>query len=277
MNMHSSAGEQRVAIVTGAGGGVGRATAIRLGVEGVAVVAADLRDDAAEETARLVEAAGGVALAIRTDVADEASVARTVAAAVTQFGRLDYLHNNAAALSAEVYGRDHQIHDLDLSVWNTTLGVNATGALLGIKHAVPQMQRSGGGSIVSTVSIAALHGGNDHASYGVSKAAIVALTHYTAAMYGRDSIRCNAVAPGLVMSDTTRAALSERELAKYAAERALPWASDPKDIAATVVWLLGDESRCITGQTIVVDSGIMARRPRDSMVSWESFLRGSPG
>ena len=265
--MHSSAGEQRVAIITGAGGGVGRATARRLGAEGVAVVAADLRYDAAEETTRLIVAAGGAALARHTDVSDEASVATTIASAVTEFGRLDYLHNNAAALGADVYGRDHQIHDLDLSVWNTTLGVNATGALLGIKHAVPQMQKCGGGSIVSTVSVAALHGGDDHASYGVSKAAIVALTQYTAAMYGRDCIRCNAVAPGLVMSDTTRAALSERELAKYAAERALPWASDPEDIAATVVWLLGDESRCITGQTIVVDSGIMTRRPRDSMVA----------
>jgi NAD(P)-dependent dehydrogenase (short-subunit alcohol dehydrogenase family) len=94
-------------------------------------------------------------------------------------------------------------------------------------------------------------------------------------MYGKEGIRCNAVAPGLVMSDTTRGALNERELAKYAAERALPWPSEPEDIAATVVWLMGDESRCITGQTIVVDSGIMARRPRDSMASWEQYLRES--
>ena len=270
-------GERRVAIVTGAGAGVGRATAVRLGRDGVAVVAADLRYDAAEETARLVEAAGGVALAQHTDVADEAAVADTVAAALAAFGRLDYLHNNAAALGADVYGRDHEIHDLDLSVWNTTLGVNATGALLGIKHAVPAMRRAGGGSIVSTVSIAALHGGADHAAYGVSKAAIVALTQYAAAMYGKDRIRCNAVAPGLIMSATSLSALSEREFAKYAAERALPWASEPEDIAATVVWLLGDESRCITGQTIVVDSGIMTRRPRDSMVAWEAYLQGSIG
>ena len=270
-------GERRVAIVTGAGAGVGRATAVRLGRDGVAVVAADLRYDAAEATARLVEAAGGVALAQHTDVADEAAVADTVAAALAAFGRLDYLHNNAAALGADVYGRDHEIHDLDLSVWNTTLGVNATGALLGIKHAVPAMRRAGGGSIVSTVSIAALHGGADHAAYGVSKAAIVALTQYAAAMYGKDRIRCNAVAPGLIMSATSLSALSEREFAKYAAERALPWASEPEDIAATVVWLLGDESRCITGQTIVVDSGIMTRRPRDSMVAWEAYLQGSIG
>jgi NAD(P)-dependent dehydrogenase (short-subunit alcohol dehydrogenase family) len=277
MTNHSASGERRVAIVTGAGAGVGRATALRLGVEGVAVVAADLRFDAAEETARLVEAAGGVARAHHTDVSDEAAVVDTIAMAVHQFGRLDYLHNNAAALSAEVYGRDQEIHDLDLAVWNTTLGVNATGALLGIKHAVPEMRRAGGGSIVSTVSIAALHGGADHAAYGVSKAAIIALTQYAAAMYGKDRIRCNAVAPGLIMSATSLSALSEREFAKYAAERALPWASEPEDIAATIVWLLGDESRCITGQTIVADSGIMARRPRDSMVAWESYLQGSSG
>jgi NAD(P)-dependent dehydrogenase (short-subunit alcohol dehydrogenase family) len=196
-----------------------------------------------------------------------------VAATVAAFGRLDHLHNNAAALGPEVYGRDGKIHDLDLEVWNATLGVNTTGALLGIKHAVPAMRRAGGGSIVSTVSVAALHGGADHAAYGVSKAAVVNLTQYAASMYGADGIRCNAVAPGLILSETSLAVLDERQLAKYAAERSLPWAADPDDIASVVVWLLGDESRCVTGQTIVVDSGLMARRPQDSMVAWERHLR----
>jgi NAD(P)-dependent dehydrogenase (short-subunit alcohol dehydrogenase family) len=266
---------RRVAIVTGAGSGVGRATALRLASQSVAVLVADLRLTAAIETVRLVESSGGVAIESETDVSDEASVADMVTTAVSEFGRLDYLHNNAAALGTDVYGRDLRVHELDLDVWNRTLAVNTTGALLGIKHAVPAMKRAGGGSIVSTVSVAALHGGDDHASYGVSKAAVVSLTRYVASMYGPDRIRCNAVAPGLILSETSIAALGERELAAFAAERALPWAADPEDIAATVVWLLGDESRCITGQTIVVDSGIMVRRPRDTMASWEAVLAGA--
>jgi len=264
----------RVAIVTGAGAGVGRATACRLGREGVAVVAADIRLDAARETAQLVEAAGGTALGHRTDVSDEGEVAAMVAAAVATFGRLDYLHNNAAALGPDGYGSDWAIHDLDLAVWNKTLGVNTTGAFLGIKHAVPAMRDAGGGSIVSTVSVAAFEGGFDHAAYGVSKAAIVNLTQYAASMYGADLIRCNAVAPGLILSETALAALDERDLAMFAAECSLPWSADPEDIAAVVVWLLGDESRCVTGQTITVDSGMMARRPQDSMIAWEQYLKG---
>ena len=273
MSTHAPQAPRRVAIVTGAGAGVGRATALRLGRQGVAVVAADLRVDAADETAALVLHEGGEALGVGTDVSDEAAVIDMVATAVRAYGRLDHLHNNAAALGPDVYGRDGTIHELELDVWNTSLGVNATGALLGIKHAVPQMQRGGGGSIVSTVSVAGLHGGADHAAYGVSKAAIISLTQYTASMYGKDSIRCNAVAPGLILSDTARAVLNDRHLAKYAAERSLPWAADPEDVAAAVVWLLGDESRCVTGHTLVVDSGMMARRPQDSMVAWERYVR----
>lgn len=194
--------------------------------------------------------------------------------AMTRFGRLDYLHNNAAALGADVYGRDLGIAELDLEVWERSMAVNARGALLGTKHAVPAMRSTGGGSIVNTVSVAALHGGDDHAAYGASKAAVVALTRYIASMYGPDKIRANAVAPGLIMSDTARAALSDDDLAAFAAERALPWAAETDDIAAVVAWLFSDESRCITGQTIVVDSGIMARRPRDAMASWEAVLAG---
>jgi NAD(P)-dependent dehydrogenase (short-subunit alcohol dehydrogenase family) len=268
---------ERVAVVTGAGAGVGRATARRLGAEGVAVLAADIRLEAAEETARLVEADGGTARGHRTDVSSEAEVAAMVAAAVEAFGRLDHLHNNAAALGADVYGRDRTIDDLDLGVWNTTLSVNTTGALLGIKHAAPAMRDAGGGSIVTTTSVAAFEGGFDHAAYGVSKAAIVSLTQYAASMYGADRIRVNAVAPGLILSDTALAALNDRHLAMFAAECSLPWCAEPDDIAAAVVWLLGEESRCITGQTVVVDSGMMARRPQDSMITWERYLRGEPG
>jgi NAD(P)-dependent dehydrogenase (short-subunit alcohol dehydrogenase family) len=265
----------RCAVVTGAGAGVGRATALRLAAEGAAVVVADIAAEAARGTVDLISQAGGEAVDQVTDVSDEESVRAMVARAVETYGRLDILHNNAAALSADVYGRDLGVVELDLQVWNRAMAVNAGGVLLGCKHAVPAMRASGGGSIVSTVSVAAFHGGDDHAAYGSSKATVTALTRYVASMYGRDAIRCNAVAPGLIMSQTARAALSEEQLAEFAIERALPWAAEPEDIAAVVTWLCSEEARGITGQTIVVDSGILSRRPRDVMAAWGEYLAES--
>ena len=259
----------RVAIVTGAANGVGRATAQRFAAEGAAVVVADLDADGADRVAAAISTDGRRAIGVGVDVADETAIAAMVAAAVDHFGRLDILHNNAAALGADVYPHDLAIESLSLDIWNRTLDVNATGVLLGCKHAVPAMRTSGGGAIVNTASVAALHGGDDHAAYGTSKAAVVAITRYVASMYGPDRIRCNAVAPGLIMSDTARAALSEEQLAEFAAERALPWAAEPEDIADVVAWLASDESRCVTGQTIVADSGLIVRRPRDVIARWE--------
>jgi len=269
--------EGRVGIVTGAGSGVGRATALRLAAEGGSVVVADVRGDAAAETVALIESAGGRALAVTTDVRSEEAVRAMVAAAVDRFGRLDILHNNAAALGPDVYGRDLDIEHLDLEVWEQTLAVNARGVFLSVKHAIAPMRASGGGSIVNTISVAALHGGDDHASYGSSKATIMAFTRYAASAYGPDRIRCNAVAPGLILSETAKAVLSEEQLEEFRIERALPWASDPEDIAASVLWLCSDEARCITGHTLVVDSGIMARRPRDILADWDDARSAAPG
>jgi NAD(P)-dependent dehydrogenase (short-subunit alcohol dehydrogenase family) len=266
--------EGRVAVVTGAGSGTGRATARRMAAEGASVVAADIVSESVKATVELIAADGGTAIAVTADVSDEASVAAMIGVAADTYGRLDVLHNNAAALGADVYGRDLDIAELDLGIWQKALSVNLTGVLLGCKHAVPAMRRSGGGAIVNMSSTAAKHGGDDHAAYGVSKSAVESLTRYVASMYGRDRIRCNAVAPGLILSETSLAALSERQLAEFNIEQALPWSAHPADIAAAVVWLASDESRCITGQTIVVDSGIMVRRPLDTLRAWERALPG---
>ncbi len=203
---------------------------------------------------------GGSAELAVADVSSEDDIRALMERTRRDFGRLDVLHNNAAALGADVYQRDLAIEDLELSVWNRTIAVNTTGVLLGCKHAVGLIRDSGGGSITNTASVAAFHGGDDHAAYGASKAAVTAITRYVASMYGPDGIRCNSVAPGLVLSETARAVLSEDALAEFAAERALPWAAEPEDVANLVAWLATDEARCITGQTIVIDSGLLARR-----------------
>ena len=250
----------KVALITGSGSGIGRACALRLAAEGASVVVADLKPgDTVEE---IVEV-GGQAVAVTADVSVEADVARMVGTAVETYGRLDVLHNNAAALNRAVYGRDLDLLDLDVEVWDRTHAVSLRGAMLGCKHAVPVM--ASGGVIINTASVSGLLGDTDHAAYGSAKAALMSLTRYVATMYGDRGIRCNAVAPGLVMTDVARAVMSPERLAEKAAERVLPWAAEPSDVAELVAFLASAEARCITGQTIVIDSGTTAHRPEHAL------------
>jgi NAD(P)-dependent dehydrogenase (short-subunit alcohol dehydrogenase family) len=161
-------------------------------------------------------------------------------------------------------------------VWDRTFAVNARGTMLCCKYAAPVMRAGGGGAIVNIVSVSALVGDDLRAAYGSSKAAVVALTRYVATMYGADRIRCNAVAPGLIMTQTSRDALSEHHLREMAAERILPWAAEPEDIASVVAFLCSEEARCITGQTVVVDGGTTAHRPVHALRAYVADDQGSP-
>ncbi|MGW4468876.1 SDR family NAD(P)-dependent oxidoreductase [Nonomuraea sp. NPDC004354] len=253
----------RVALVTGAGSGIGAACAARLAAEGASVGVADLRAAAARRTAAAIRARGGSAMSITCDVSDEAQVAAAVVDLVSCFGRLDVLHSNAACLDRDVYGRDGDLADLDVAVWDRTMAVNLRGAMLMVKHAVPAM--GGGGSIVITSSLSGLLGDVDHAAYGTSKAAIGGFVRYVATMYGARGVRCNAVAPALVMTEAARLALGPDRLADKAAERLLPWPCEVDDVAALVAFLASDEARCVTGQTLVIDSGTSAHRPEHAI------------
>ena len=263
----------RVAIVTGGGGGIGRATVRRFARDGAAVVVADISDEAAAGTVDAVTAEGGRAEAVVVDMTDERSVASLVAHAVERFGRLDVMHNNAADIG--LAGDDNDLLGLDVAVWDRRMAVNARGVMLGCKHAVPALRAAGGGVIINMASVSGLLGTDTNAAYGSSKAAVVGLTRYVASMYGPEGIRCVAVAPGMVMTPAL-SALPERRLAQWAAERPLPWSLQPDDLAAVVTWLASDEARGITGQTLVVDGGVPARRPRPSMNAWQEALRAHP-
>ena len=249
----------KAALVTGGASGIGRATARRLLDEGAWVTILDVNK---------AEVDG--ALALTGDVSVEEDVRRAVAATVEEYGRLDVLHSNAAVLSRDVYGRDLDLQDLDVEVWDRTMAVNLRGAMLCVKHAVPAM--TDGGSIVLTASVSGLLGDTDHAAYGAAKAALMSLARYVATMYGRRGIRCNAVAPGLVLTDVARRVMTPARLAEKAAERVLPDACEPEDVAALVAFLASGEARCITGQTVVIDSGTTAHRPEHAIRSfaWES-------
>jgi NAD(P)-dependent dehydrogenase (short-subunit alcohol dehydrogenase family) len=170
----------KVAIVTGSGSGIGRASALRLATEGVRVVVADINPDGAAETVERITALGGIASAQEADVSDEASVAAMVAAAVDRYGSLQLLHNNAA--DVVIIQRDADVVSMDVDVWDRTMTVNLRGPMLGCKHALPHMLAAGGGAIVTTSSTSGQFGDLSRVAYGVSKAGIDSLTRYVATL-----------------------------------------------------------------------------------------------
>jgi NAD(P)-dependent dehydrogenase (short-subunit alcohol dehydrogenase family) len=251
----------KVAIVTGAASGIGRATALLMAREGAAVVVADVNGAGAAAVAKEIEAAGGAALGQPADVAEEASVVAMVDAAVKRFGGLDVLHNNAAAVDPALMSRDGDVVDLDVGVLDRTLAVNLRGPMLGCKHAIPRMLERGGGAIVNTSSASALVGDPVRTAYGISKAGLDALTRYVATQYGKRGIRCNSIAPGVVATPALAANVPPEMIAIYERSHLTPRLGRPEDIAAAVAFLASDDAAFITGQTISVDGGLLAHHP----------------
>lgn len=249
----------RAAIVTGAGSGIGRATALRLAAEGASVLVADINLAGAEETVSLVRAAGGTAVAQQADVAEEASVEAMVDAAMAAFGRLDGLHNNAA--NVFVVPQDTDVVNMDVAVWDASMATNVRGPMLGCKYAIPRMLETGGGSIVNTSSNSGQMGDLLRVAYGVSKAGVDSLTRYVATMYGKQGIRCNAVSPGVIATPALVNNVSPEELAMFEAHHVTPFIGGPEDIAAVVAFLMSDDSRFITGQVIHADGGMQMHTP----------------
>lgn len=243
--------EGKVAIVTGAGSGIGRETARRFGREGAAVVVADIDPAGGERTVELIRGDGSAAVFVATDVAEPGAVEAMVDAAVREFGRLDVLHNNAywAPLNRAVL-------DTTLDDWHRTIAVTLTGVFLGCKYAIPAMLRGGGGAIVNTASTAGLVGSPKFAAYMAAKGGVVALTRSVAFDYGPAGIRCNAVCPGLVETPATAPVLADDQRREWLAAKLLVGRiGQPADIAAAVLFLASTESAFMTGQTMVVDGG----------------------
>lgn len=248
-----------VALVTGAGHGIGRASAQRLGAEGARLAVNDIRAEAAAETVELLGAEGIEAAAFVCDVADPAGVAAMVDAVANRFGRIDVLHNNAGVMVPGT-ALDQTLED-----WDRHYAVNVRGILLVTRAVIPVMQRQGGGAIVNTASISGMLGEPNLVAYDSSKAAVINLTRQLAVEYARDGIRVNCVCPGWIdtgFNDVIfEAAGMDDDAVAAMVEQLVPMNRQgvAGDIAPTVAFLASGDAAYITGEAIVVDGGLLAQ------------------
>ncbi len=244
-------------IVTGAGGGIGQTMARVLARAGARVVVTDIREDATHAVRDRIVEEGGEAVAVVADVTREDSVRALVAAALATCGRLDVLVNN----SGGDMPRDRDIPSMDEATWDATFALNAKGPMLCCKHAIPALLEQRGGAIVNVVSGAALTGQLGLPAYAAAKAAVISLTRSVATMHGRQGIRCNAIAPGLIMHERLAKVLPQ-EIVRIDFENLLcREPGTPEDIANAVVFLASDAARFINGHVLPVDGGLLAHTP----------------
>ena len=245
----------KVTIITGGGGGMGRVAAEMFAREGARVVVAEYGEAAGQETVARIEAAGGQATFVRADVSKAADAQAMVAHAVATYGRLDCLYNNAGVMPEA----DHSVIDTEVDVWDQVMAVNVRGVYLGCRFAIPAMRASGGGSIINIASFVALLGCSvPQDAYTASKGAVLSLTRSLAVQFGPDGIRTNAICPGPVETPLLMDWLVKDEEAKRIRLARNPSGrfGKPEEIVHMAVYLASDESRWTNGAQLVVDGGI---------------------
>jgi NAD(P)-dependent dehydrogenase (short-subunit alcohol dehydrogenase family) len=246
----------KVALITGAGSGIGRETSLLLASEGARVVAVDVNLAAVERTVAEVEAAGGSALAVRADVSADADCRAMVEAAESTYGKLDVMFNNAGISHAD----DDDAVATTEAVWDLTFAINVKGVFLGCKYGVPALRRAGGGSIINTASFVALLGAaTPQLAYTASKGAVLAMTRELAVIHARENIRVNALCPGplnteLLMKYLDTPEKKQRRLVHIPMGRF----GEAAEMAKAVLWLASDDSSYVTGTEFMVDGGITA-------------------
>jgi NAD(P)-dependent dehydrogenase (short-subunit alcohol dehydrogenase family) len=247
--------QDKVALITGAGGGMGRVAAQLFAAEGARIVVAEYAEAAGRETARLVEEAGGKATFVKVDVSSEADAKAMVDHAVTTYGRLDVLYNNAGIMPEA----DHSVIDTSVADWDAVMAVNVRGVFLGCKYAIPVMVAQGSGSVINISSFVALMGcSNPQDAYTASKGAVLALTKSLAVQFGPRGVRSNAICPGPVETPLLMDWLVKDEEAKRIRLARNPTGrfGKPEEVVYLAMYLASDESRWTNGAQLVIDGGI---------------------
>ena len=252
--------QDKVAIVTGAAHGIGRATALLLAQEGAAVAVTDVNTEAAEAVTELINGSGGKARTWKLDVSQEAEVAAVITEVAKAFGRLDILVNNAG-----ITGANGTAEEISETEWDKVMNTNAKGTFLCTKHAVPLMRRAGGGSIVNLSSVYGIVGSHNVAAYHASKGAIRIMSKTDALAFAEDRIRVNSVHPGFIWTPMLEAGAQVPGVAPEAVHSAmaklhpLRTLGEPEDVAHGILYLASDEAKFVTGSELVIDGGYTAR------------------
>lgn len=246
--------EGKVAVITGAAGGIGRESALRFGAEGARVVAVDLSHDAVAAVATEVTRAGGKAIAVTADVSKASNCEAMIVAAEAEFGRLDVIFNNAGIM----HSADDDAVATEEMVWDQTMNINAKGVFLGCKFAIPAMRRVGGGSIINTSSFVALVGAaTPQVAYTASKGAVLSMTRELAVIHARENIRVNALCPGPLNTELLMKLLdTDEKKQRRLVHIPMGRFGEAKEMANAALWLASDESSFTTGATFMVDGGL---------------------
>lgn len=247
--------KNKIAIVTGGGSGIGRATSLRFAQEGAKVMVADLNQEDGLETVNQIKEKGGEAEFQLTDVTKPEDVENLVKTTVEIFGRIDILANNAGISHTE-----HKIPDVPLQDWQKVVDVCLNGVYYGMKYGIPEMLKTGGGAIINTASIAGIKGQKLLAGYTAAKSGVIAITKSTASEYGRHNIRVNAIAPGIVDTAITTEWKNSHKWEALSTANVMRRIGHPDEVANVMLFLASDESSFITGHTIVVDGGTLLGR-----------------
>ena len=248
--------EGKSAVITGAGNGIGRETALLFATEGAAVAAVDLNEEAVNNTVSEIIAGGGTAIPIVADVSKDDDAASMIAAAEGAFGRVDVVFNNAGIMHSD----DGDAVGTPAAIWDLTMDVNAKGVFLGCKHGIPALRRAGGGSIINTASfVAHLGAATPQVAYTASKGAVLALTRELAVVHAREGIRINALCPGPLRTELLMKFLdTEEKKQRRLVHIPMGRFGEAAEMAKAVLWLASDDSSYVTGTEFLVDGGITA-------------------
>lgn len=245
----------KVAVITGGSSGIGRAAALAFAAEGAHVAIGARRVEEGQATVRLVEDQGGTACFVQTDVTQSAQVKRLVDTAIEHWGRLDYAFNNAGVEGVPFV----KVADYSEQVWDKLIDINLKGVFLSMKHEIPHMLKQGGGAIVNMASVAGLIGGRLGAAYYASKHGVIGITKAVALEYAKENIRVNAVCPAIIQTPMAGRLFEELDQASLIALHPLGRFGTPEEVAQAVVWLCSDKASFVTGYSLAVDGGFLAR------------------